>query len=177
MFPLSSHIPSSYCYLTRIKSYLLILKPCADADKQMAINVFLGVYQPGEGTPDIWDLPTDYYLHHTMARVLPSYHAMPNHTKWWDSELIAGLPLPLYRGMYPNVEVCGGLPLPLYRGMYPNVEVCAGLPLPLYRGMYPNVEVCGGLPLPLYRGMRRGTWWVTYPYHCTGVTILCIQFK
>ena len=168
MFSTLQSYPFSYCYLTPIKSYLLILKPCADADKQMAINVFLGVYQPGEGTPDIWDLPTDYYLHHTMARVLPSYHAMPNHTKWWDSELIAGLPLPLYRGMYPNVEVCGGLPLPLYRGVYPNVEVwwwvtlitvqryvevCGGLPLPLYRGMYPNVEVCGGLTLPLYRGM------------------------
>ncbi len=69
-----------------------------DADKQMAINVFLGVYQPGEGIPDIWDLTTDYYLHHTMARVLPSSHSIPNHTKWWDSELIATLPLPLYRG-------------------------------------------------------------------------------
>ena len=71
---------------------------CADADKQMAINVFLGVYQPGEGIPDIWDLTTDYYLHHTMARVLPSTHAIPNHTKWWHSQLIATLPLPLYRG-------------------------------------------------------------------------------
>jgi hypothetical protein len=64
----------------------------------MAINVFLGVYQPGEDIPDIWDLTTDYYLHHTMARVLPSAHSIPNHTKWWDSELIDTLPLPLYRG-------------------------------------------------------------------------------
>ena len=64
----------------------------------MAINIFLGVYQPGEGIPDIWDLTTDYYLHHTMARVLPSSYAMPNHTKWWQSELIDHLPLPLYRG-------------------------------------------------------------------------------
>ena len=66
----------------------------------MAINVFLGVYQPGEDIPDIWDLTTDYYLHHTMARVLPSSHTLPNHTKWWDSELIDSLPLPLYRGKY-----------------------------------------------------------------------------
>ena len=70
-----------------------------DADKQMAINIFLGVYQPGEGIPDIWDLTTDYYLHHTKARVLPSSYAMPNHTKWWQSELIDHLPLPLYRGV------------------------------------------------------------------------------
>ena len=34
----------------------------------MAINVFLGVFTPREGEPNIWDLPTDYYLHHTNAR-------------------------------------------------------------------------------------------------------------
>ena len=44
---------------------------CSDTDKQMAINVFLGVFKPKEGTTDIWDLPTDYYLHHTLARVPP----------------------------------------------------------------------------------------------------------
>ena len=35
----------------------------------MAINVFLGVFIPSEGEPNIWDLPTDYYLHHTNSRV------------------------------------------------------------------------------------------------------------
>ena len=35
----------------------------------MAINVFLGVFIPIEGEPNIWDLPTDYYLHHTNSRV------------------------------------------------------------------------------------------------------------
>lgn len=79
-----------------------------DADKQMAINVFLGVYQPGEGIPDIWDLTTDYYLHHTMARVLPSAHSIPNHTKWWESELIDTLPLPLYRGGWVRGGVSPG---------------------------------------------------------------------
>ena len=42
-----------------------------DADKQQAINVFLGVFQPTEGSPKIWELTTDYYLHHTNARILP----------------------------------------------------------------------------------------------------------
>ena len=78
----------------------------ADADKQMAINVFLGMYQPGLGFPDIWDLTTDYYMHHTMARVLPSIHSVPNHTKWWNSELISTLPLPLYRGACAPVTLC-----------------------------------------------------------------------
>ena len=44
----------------------------SDNDKQMAINVFLGVFKPKDGTTDIWDLPTDYYLHHTLARAPPT---------------------------------------------------------------------------------------------------------
>lgn len=68
----------------------------SDADKQMAINVFLGVFQPQEGDQNIWDLPTDYYLHHTNARELPETRFVPRHTKWWDDEIIQSLPLPLY---------------------------------------------------------------------------------
>ena len=68
-----------------------------DVDKQMAINVFLGVYQPEEGEINVWDLPTDYYLHHTQARVLPGTSHTASYTKWWDSELLSILPLPLYR--------------------------------------------------------------------------------
>ena len=34
----------------------------------MAINVFLGVFIPREGEPNIWELSTDYYLHHTNSR-------------------------------------------------------------------------------------------------------------
>eukprot|EP00731_Ephydatia_muelleri_P032040 Em0023g547a len=67
-----------------------------DTDKQMAINVFLGVFKPKEGTTDIWDLPTDYYLHHTLARV-PLKCVEPqelSHTKWWSESLLRSLPLP-----------------------------------------------------------------------------------
>uniref|UniRef100_A0A1X7TDS8 SAC domain-containing protein n=1 Tax=Amphimedon queenslandica TaxID=400682 RepID=A0A1X7TDS8_AMPQE len=39
-----------------------------DADKQMAINVFLGVFIPKEGEANVWELSTDYYLHHRTAR-------------------------------------------------------------------------------------------------------------
>ena len=34
----------------------------------MAINVFLGVFVPKEGEPNVWELSTDYYLHHRTAR-------------------------------------------------------------------------------------------------------------
>ncbi|XP_077669057.1 polyphosphoinositide phosphatase isoform X4 [Eretmochelys imbricata] len=36
----------------------------SDADRQDSINVFLGVFQPAEGKPHLWELPTDFYLHH-----------------------------------------------------------------------------------------------------------------
>lgn len=65
-----------------------------DTDKQMAINVFLGVFIPNEGEPNIWDLPTDYYLHHTNSRVPQPQKSSTSHRKWWTDRLIASLPLP-----------------------------------------------------------------------------------
>ena len=40
-----------------------------DADKQAAINVFLGVFRPEVGQPNIWELQTDYYMHHSSTRL------------------------------------------------------------------------------------------------------------
>lgn len=34
-----------------------------DGDKQDAINLFLGYFQPQEGKPQLWELDSDYYLH------------------------------------------------------------------------------------------------------------------
>uniref|UniRef100_A0A8C9LB41 FIG4 phosphoinositide 5-phosphatase n=1 Tax=Pavo cristatus TaxID=9049 RepID=A0A8C9LB41_PAVCR len=36
----------------------------SDADRQESINLFLGVFKPMEGKPHLWELPTDFYLHH-----------------------------------------------------------------------------------------------------------------
>ncbi|XP_064145723.1 polyphosphoinositide phosphatase isoform X1 [Loxodonta africana] len=36
----------------------------SDADRQDSINLFLGVFHPTEGKPHLWELPTDFYLHH-----------------------------------------------------------------------------------------------------------------
>lgn len=38
----------------------------SDADKQNAINVFLGVFYPERNKPAIWELVSDYYLHHVI---------------------------------------------------------------------------------------------------------------
>jgi len=36
---------------------------CADSDKQNAINLFLGMFEPTDGQANIWELTTDFYLH------------------------------------------------------------------------------------------------------------------
>ncbi|KAJ3324973.1 phosphatidylinositol-3,5-bisphosphate 5-phosphatase [Boothiomyces sp. JEL0866] len=43
----------------------------ADAEKQDAMNLFLGNYQVQKEAVDLWDLPTDYYLHNAHPRNLP----------------------------------------------------------------------------------------------------------
>lgn len=48
-----------------------------DADKQAAINVFLGVFHPEPGQPNIWDLQTDYYMHHSSTRLPAGTKTLP----------------------------------------------------------------------------------------------------
>ncbi len=43
----------------------------SDADRQDSINLFLQVYQPSESKPHLWELPTDFYLHHSDTMILP----------------------------------------------------------------------------------------------------------
>ncbi|ERE82364.1 polyphosphoinositide phosphatase-like protein [Cricetulus griseus] len=64
----------------------------SDADRQDSINLFLGVFHPTEGKPHLWELPTDFYLHHknTMS-LLPTRRS---YTHWWTPEVIQHLPLP-----------------------------------------------------------------------------------
>ncbi|XP_069866970.1 polyphosphoinositide phosphatase isoform X3 [Dipodomys merriami] len=64
----------------------------SDADRQDSINLFLGVFHPTEGKPHLWELPTDFYLHHkNTMRLLP---ARRSYTYWWTPEVIKHLPLP-----------------------------------------------------------------------------------
>ncbi|XP_059459748.1 phosphatidylinositol-3-phosphatase SAC1 isoform X1 [Corylus avellana] len=48
-------------FLKSIKRYYS--NTYTDGEKQDAINLFLGYFQPREGKPAIWELDSDYYLH------------------------------------------------------------------------------------------------------------------
>lgn len=52
-------------FLKSIKRYYS--NAYTDGEKQDAINLFLGYFQPQEGKPALWELDTDYYLHVATA--------------------------------------------------------------------------------------------------------------
>ncbi|XP_050993954.1 polyphosphoinositide phosphatase isoform X1 [Labeo rohita] len=64
----------------------------SDADRQDAINLFLQVFQPSESKPHLWELPTDFYLHHSDTMILP--HQRHSYTHWWTDGVLTFLPLP-----------------------------------------------------------------------------------
>jgi len=45
----------------------LLLLFLSDSDKQNAINLFLGMFEPSDGEPNIWELTTDFHLHNKLA--------------------------------------------------------------------------------------------------------------
>ena len=60
-----------------------------DAQRQEAINLFLGNYKIAQNQPTLWELTTDYYLHHyapTQNKKNRSY------LKWWTREDTKELP-------------------------------------------------------------------------------------
>ena len=69
-----------------------------DADKQAAINVFLGVFRPEVGQPNIWELQTDYYMHHSSTRLsvptktLQRYIILHVYTVCYMSEIVHIMP-------------------------------------------------------------------------------------
>ncbi|XP_005103334.1 polyphosphoinositide phosphatase isoform X2 [Aplysia californica] len=64
----------------------------SDVEKQQAFNLFLGVFVPVEGQPNLWDLPTDFYLHNKIS--LGQKSAKNHYCQWWTSEAWKSLPLP-----------------------------------------------------------------------------------
>ncbi|UYV76306.1 FIG4 [Cordylochernes scorpioides] len=78
----------------------------SDADKQNAINLFLGVYKAWCQTTPLWDLTTDYYLHNPEAA---GHHpcCRSSLTCWFGEEVTEHLPLPLnqaIKGQQGTVE-------------------------------------------------------------------------
>lgn len=50
-----------------------------DLEKQTATNIFLGLFLPAEGKPNIWELPTDFYLHNKNVRAVLEHL----HLRYW----------------------------------------------------------------------------------------------
>ncbi|CAH1159816.1 unnamed protein product [Phaedon cochleariae] len=59
----------------------------SDAEKQNAINLFLGLFIPEEEKPQIWDYTNDYYFHHK-----PIIFSLKSMTQWWDNGVLKCLP-------------------------------------------------------------------------------------
>ncbi|CAK9830385.1 Polyphosphoinositide phosphatase [Anthophora retusa] len=65
----------------------------SDQEKQHTINLFLGLFVPEEGKPPIWELLTDYYLHHKPACQYTRRAKLL--TQWWDTAVMKCLPYAL----------------------------------------------------------------------------------
>ncbi|BFZ10295.1 hypothetical protein BsWGS_13334 [Bradybaena similaris] len=78
----------------------------SDVEKQQAFNLFLGVFVPMEGQPNLWDLLTDYYLHNKASLGIPS--PRNHYCQWWDQDVWTSLPLPneeVYKGQLKHAAV------------------------------------------------------------------------
>lgn len=64
-----------------------------DAQRQEAYNLFLGNYIFSQGQPMLWDLSTDYYLHHADPRSW-SQKKKPNYIQWYTPENLKAKELP-----------------------------------------------------------------------------------
>ncbi|KAF9540908.1 phosphatidylinositol-3,5-bisphosphate 5-phosphatase [Mortierella hygrophila] len=58
-----------------------------DAEKQDAMNLFLGNYRVQKGTgPALWELPGDYHLHNVTDPELKKHRK--SYTKWWSPDAL-----------------------------------------------------------------------------------------
>lgn len=64
-----------------------------DKQRQEAYNLFLGNYKFIQGQPMLWDLSTDYYLHHTNPR-LWSGQKRKSYIQWFTPEHLDGPAMP-----------------------------------------------------------------------------------
>lgn len=67
-----------------------------DSQRQEAYNLFLGNYIWAQGQPMLWDLTTDYYLHHTDPRLwIPNQRR--NYIQWFTPEFLEPRTMPPYK--------------------------------------------------------------------------------
>ncbi len=67
-----------------------------DSQRQEAYNLFLGNYIFAQGQPMLWDLPTDYYLHHSDPRAW-SQRVGRHYIHWYTPKHLEKRILPAYR--------------------------------------------------------------------------------
>ncbi|KAL2829178.1 SacI homology domain-containing protein [Aspergillus cavernicola] len=65
-----------------------------DAQRQEAYNLFLGNYIFTQGQPMLWDLSTDYYLHHANPRSWAN-KKRPNYIRWYTEENLQEREIPV----------------------------------------------------------------------------------
>lgn len=66
-----------------------------DSQRQEACNLFLGNYIHTEGLPMLWELQTDYYLHHTDPRIWLEAPRR-NYITWYTPEFLEPRSLPAF---------------------------------------------------------------------------------
>lgn len=66
-----------------------------DSQRQEAYNLFLGNYIFAQGQPFLWDLATDYYLHHMDPRTW-SDKVKPDYIRWFNPRHLEKRTLPNY---------------------------------------------------------------------------------
>ena len=77
-----------------------------DGQRQEAYNLFLGNYIFVQGQPMLWDLPTDYYLHHADPR-LWSANNRKSYTHWYTDAHLADKKWTVAQRKKPLVKIEG----------------------------------------------------------------------
>lgn len=73
------------------KHILVVFDLCKTFHNYYLINVYiLGLFVPEEGKPPIWELLTDYYLHHPPACRYSRKRRLL--TQWWNKNVLKCLP-------------------------------------------------------------------------------------
>lgn len=64
----------------------------SDFEKQHAMNLFLGLFIPGENQTPIWEQTTDYHLHHPeIVTLIPREERRLPLTQWWGDKEVTSL--------------------------------------------------------------------------------------
>jgi phosphatidylinositol 3,5-bisphosphate 5-phosphatase len=74
-----------------------------DGQRQEAYNLFLGNYIFTQGQPMLWDLATDYYLHHADPRAW-SRKTKPDYIHWYTPQGLAKRTLPSYVSLKGDIR-------------------------------------------------------------------------